>query len=118
MAARGAEAKELVSKVILNIFTNSFVNEKEIRIPVMWDGEEIQIKVALTASKTNIEHDGGIVKKPELPVNTTDVVPVGPLTDEQKEKILKDLMGIIDVELEPIKTSAPKNDITEEDIPF
>lgn len=118
MAARGAEAKELVSKVILNIFTNSFINEKEIRIPVMWDGEEIQIKVALTASKTNIEHDGGIVKKPELPANTTDVVPVGPLTDEQKEKILKDLMGIIDVELEPIKIPIPKNDITEEDIPF
>lgn len=119
MAARGAEAKELVSKVILNVFTGSFtVDGKEIRIPVMWDGEEIQIKVALTASKTNIEHDGGIAKKPELPTNTADIVPIGPLTDEQKEKILKDLMGVIDVELEPIKTPTPKNDITEEDIPF
>lgn len=113
MAVRGAEAKELVTKVLLTVFKDSFINEKEIRIPVMWDGEEIQIKVALTASKTNVEHNGSTPVKPSLPKETADVVPIGVLTEEQKAEILKSLMGIIDVELNPIVQKR-----STEEIPF
>ena len=113
MAVRGSEAKELVTKTILSIFNNSFLDGKDIRIPVMWDGEEIQIKVSLTASKTNVEHDSNGVVKAAIPAEAKDVVPIGPLTEEQKEKILNALYGIIDIDLTPVPTA-----IEEQDVPF
>ena len=104
MAVRGSEAKDIVSKVILNVFKNAFINDKEIRVPVMWDGEEIQIKVTLTAAKTNVEHEGGTAIKPEIPANAADVVPIGPLSDEEKNKIIEQLRGLIELNLDPIKS--------------
>lgn len=54
MAARGAASKEMVANKILETFPNAFKYEKEIRIPVEENGETIQIKVTLTAAKTNV----------------------------------------------------------------
>ena len=54
MAARGSIAKTEIIKKILETFNDSFLIDKEIRIPIMEDGEEIQIKVTLTAAKVNI----------------------------------------------------------------
>ena len=55
MAARGAESKQIITKKILEIFPNSFqYDNKEIRIPMIEDGAEVQIKVTLTAAKTNV----------------------------------------------------------------
>ena len=112
MAVRGTQAKELITKTILTIFKDSFINDKEIRIPATENGEEVQIKITLTAAKTNIEHGGNSEKKESL-VNVNDVVPIGPLTDEQKDKILKSLKDIIDIDLEPLKT-LPQD----EELPF
>jgi len=56
--ARGAKAKEEVIAKILETFSGSFKNDKEIRIPIQEDGEIIQIKVALTAAKVNVSPDG------------------------------------------------------------
>ena len=53
--ARGSIAKEEITKKILETFEGSFLNEKEIRIPIVENGETIQIKVALTAAKVNVE---------------------------------------------------------------
>jgi len=53
--ARGAVSKEKITNTILQIFPNSFTYDKEIRIPMVEDGEQIQIKVTLTAAKTNVE---------------------------------------------------------------
>lgn len=53
--ARGAQSKEKITDTILKTFPNSFIYEREIRIPIMEDGELIQIKVTLTAAKTNVE---------------------------------------------------------------
>ena len=53
MAARGAWSKEQVWNKILETFPGSFVNEKEIRIPMIENGDRIEIKVTLTAAKTN-----------------------------------------------------------------
>lgn len=54
MAARGAWSKEQVWNKILETFPGSFVNEKEIRVPMIENGERIEIKVTLTAAKTNV----------------------------------------------------------------
>ena len=56
--ARGAEAKTIVGNAILETFEGSFQYDKEIRIPIMENGELIQIKVTLTAAKVNVEKGG------------------------------------------------------------
>lgn len=54
--ARGAETKTIISKKILETFEGSFLynDGKEIRIPMKENGEDIQIKVTLTAAKENV----------------------------------------------------------------
>lgn len=42
---------------ILEVFPNSFINGKEIRICGNENGEEVQIKVTLTAAKENIVNE-------------------------------------------------------------
>lgn len=54
MAARGSEAKEKIIQNILTTFPGAFKYDKEIRIPMVENGETIQIKVTLTAAKTNV----------------------------------------------------------------
>ena len=49
--AKGAQAKAEIIETILKTFPNSFINDKEIRIPMKEDGADIQIKVTLTAAK-------------------------------------------------------------------
>ena len=55
--ARGAQAKSEVMKKILEFFPGSFTynDNKEIRIPYNEAGEIVQIKVALTCAKENVE---------------------------------------------------------------
>ena len=56
MAVRGAIGKNKIIQEILEEFEGSFSPDgKEIRIPVEENGEIIQIKVALTAAKVNID---------------------------------------------------------------
>ena len=58
MAVRGAESKEKITAKILEIFPGAFQYQKEIRIPIMENGEIIQIKCVLTCAKTNVENGG------------------------------------------------------------
>lgn len=55
--ARGAEAKSRVQKQILEAFPGAFLynDGKEIRIPMPEGGDVVQIKVALTCAKENVE---------------------------------------------------------------
>lgn len=55
--ARGADSKLKVQKQILEAFPGSFLynDGKEIRIPMPEGGEIVQIKVALTCAKENVE---------------------------------------------------------------
>ena len=60
MAVRGAIGKNKVIQEILEKFEGAFSPDgKEIRIPVEENGEIIQIKVALTAAKVNIDNPNG-----------------------------------------------------------
>ena len=58
MAARGSIAKEEITNKILAEFPGSFKFDKEIRVPVMENGELVQIKITLTAAKVNVENGG------------------------------------------------------------
>ena len=60
MAIKGQVAKDEIANKILEMFEGSFKYEKEIRIPVMEEGQLVQIKVALTAAKVNVEPNGDV----------------------------------------------------------
>lgn len=52
--ARGADSKAAATEMILKTFPGSFIYDKEIRIPYMENGENIQLKCTLTCAKTNV----------------------------------------------------------------
>lgn len=54
MAAKGSIAKEQIISKILSTFDGAFKYDKELRIPVMENGEEVQIKITLTCAKANV----------------------------------------------------------------
>ena len=54
MASRGAEEKQIVIDKIKEVFPEAFEYDKAIRIPI----GDVQIKVALTAAKDNVEPGG------------------------------------------------------------
>lgn len=55
--AKGSNAKSEVQKKILEMFPGSFLynDGKELRVPMLDSGEQVQIKVTLTCAKENIE---------------------------------------------------------------
>ncbi len=52
--ARGQVSKATATETILKAFPGSFVYDKEIRLPFVEEGEEIQLKCVLTCAKTNV----------------------------------------------------------------
>ena len=58
---RGSESKKIVTEKILEIFEGSFLynGNKELRSPMVEDGEQVEIKVTLACAKTNVG-DGAI----------------------------------------------------------
>lgn len=56
--AKGSKSKEIITKKILETFSNSFQYDKEIRIPMLEDGELVQIKCVLTCAKSNVTEGG------------------------------------------------------------
>ena len=60
MAAKGALAKEEIMNKILATFPGSFKYEKEIRVPMMENGEMLQIKVTLTAAKNMVDNGADV----------------------------------------------------------
>lgn len=56
--AKGSKSKEIITKKILETFSDSFQYDKEIRIPILEDGELVQIKCVLTCAKTNVSEGG------------------------------------------------------------
>ena len=103
--AKGAASKEIIFAKLLETFEGSFMYNggKELRIPMMEDGNEVQIKVALTAAKENVYPESGetvtaAVAQEGAPTNAfpepkAPVRPVQP-TEEEKanvEALLKSL---------------------------
>ena len=89
MAIKGSIAKEEIIKRMMEVFEDSFMNDKTLIIPMMENGEEVQIKLTLTASKTNIPHSNG---KAEIPAavaaGMSNPVEVVEPTEEEKQRVV------------------------------
>lgn len=93
--ARGQIAKAEIQKKILSNFEGSFLynDGKEIRIPVQENGELIQIKVALTAAKENVEQGtdnavpGATAEKIDFESETKTTKSVVEATEEEKNNV-------------------------------
>ena len=93
MALKGSISKEIVTKKILETFEGSFQYEKEIRIPMEEDGNQIQLKCVLTCAKTNVEPNG----ENAIPGETTPIAAGIPAsektfvepTQEEKDNVQK-----------------------------
>lgn len=82
--ARGSLVKEEITKKILDTFDGSFRYEKEIRIPMLENGELIQVKVTLTAAKTNVAHgEDTVVPGAATPATNSQS---SELTEEEKKE--------------------------------
>jgi hypothetical protein len=60
MAIKGSIVKEEIAKKILETFEGSFKYDKEIRVPMLENGELVQIKITLTAAKVAVEPNGDV----------------------------------------------------------
>lgn len=92
--AKGQQLKKEIQSKILEIFAGSFLynDGKEIRICGQEDGQEVQIKVTLTAAKENVTQgeDSAIpgdfpaaINQPVTPVSTEPIAP----TADEKQKV-------------------------------
>ena len=92
MAARGSFAKQEITNKILETFEGSFLYNggKELRIPVVENGDVVQIKVTLTCAKVNVEN-GADVAIPSVEKKAQAEVMDGTdpthLTEEEKQKV-------------------------------
>ena len=89
--AKGAQAKAEIIDIILKTFSNSFINDKEIRIPMKEDGADIQIKVTLTAAKDLI------VNGAETPLEdalTVEAPKSAVVSEEEKKNVSKLLASL------------------------
>ena len=91
--ARGSQAKAVVTQKILETFEGSFLynNGKELRIPIVENGEIIQIKVALTAAKVNVE-SGSDTALPTAGATQPASVDADPHLSETEKKEVNDLL--------------------------
>ena len=87
--AKGAEEKQMVINKIKEVFPEAFEYDKTIRIPI----GDVQIKVALTAAKDNVE-PGGDTAVPG--VKTTKVT-----IAEGAEPVFEDASGYVSAVIEP-----------------
>ena len=100
MAAKGQASKQQVMAIILETFPGAFVYDKELRIPMLEGGENIQIKVALTCAKTNVEAGGDTAVPVSKPAAATEGFPepaqkaTVQATDDERQRVI-DLMNTL-----------------------
>ena len=95
MAAKGSLAKEEIFAKILETFDGSFMfnGGKEVRIPWNENGNDVQIKVTLTAAKEMVSPEGEVMKAAATAVETAPAAsfPAPKRTaepsDEEKQKV-------------------------------
>ena len=91
--AKGSQAKAEITKKILECFENSFTYDKEIRIPIMEDGNLVQIKCVLTCAKVNVENGGDSAIPGNVPAPSSDI----PELTEQEKKETADLLASLNL---------------------
>ena len=96
MAVRGAESKAILTNAMLKIFKGAFIapDNKTIRIPIVENGEVVEVKVSLTAAKDTLGGVGAV----EAPVkDLPKFAAEGPNAQELEE--LKTLMKSLGLEV-------------------
>ena len=93
MAARGAEAKQIITNKILQTFEGAFIYAgKEIRVPLQENGERVEIKVTLTCAKENVGGNSAFAEpQSETSQSAQASVPAAPT--EQEKANIADLMS-------------------------
>ena len=90
--ARGAEAKQIITDKILQMFEGSFIYGKEIRVPLQENGERVEIKVTLTCAKENVGGNSAFAEpQSETSQSAQASVPAAPT--EQEKANIADLMS-------------------------
>lgn len=93
MAVKGTVLKKEITDKILEVFPGSFLynDGKEIRIPGMEEGQLIQVKVALTCAKTNVEQNGENALPGELNTDIPEnkVQTTVEVSQEEKDNVKK-----------------------------
>ena len=81
--AKGASSKEIVKNKLLEVFEGAFIasDGKTIRIPLIEDGEALEIKVALTAAK-DLEGSGAVIVGGEGAAPASPVIKEVPSQEE------------------------------------
>lgn len=102
--AKGQESKRVINDKILNMFEGSFLynDGKEIRIPMEENGEIIQIKCVLTASKVSVEPGSDNAIPTAAKVNNSDVTfennikepEILKVTEEEKSNLVKMMQSL------------------------
>ena len=87
MAARGAWSKGILKEKILETFKDSFENGSEIRIPLYENGDRIEIKVTLTAAKTNVGGDAANEATQGTEAAVSAPTEVLPPSEEEKAQV-------------------------------
>ena len=89
---------------ILATFPGAFKYEKELRVPMMENGEELQIKITLTAAKNMVAAGGdvampGVALSAKTPVYThpEDVQGGFPSLVEPTEEEKKNVVNLLDM---------------------
>ena len=85
MATNGNESKKMIFTKLQEIFPDSFVYGKELRINLMENGEKIQIKVVLTKSKTIVDAGADTAVPGEKVEVVTGLGADGPVTTQRTE---------------------------------
>ena len=88
--ARGQEEKLIVINKIKEVFPEAFEYDKTIRIPI----GDVQIKVALTAAKDNVE-PGGDVAVPEVKATKVTIA-------KGAEPVFEDVSAIVEPSAEEL----------------
>ena len=86
--AKGSSSKEILIAKLKEVYPDSFIYEKNLIIPFIEDGQKIQLKVALTCCKTNIEQGGDVAipgaQTPTVSAPTNEKTPIEPTNEEKK----------------------------------
>ena len=89
--ARGQVSKQIITEKILKSFDGAFTynDGKEIRIPLQEDGELIQIKVALTAAKENVNPGDDNAIPGTITMNNNETDSINFNTPKKEQKIIE-----------------------------
>ena len=88
---KGQKAKQEIFTKVQALFPDSFMDNKDLRINIIEDGELVQIKLTLTASKTIIKNSNSApigIKDPQGNKNMTEP------TEEEKIKVAEALKSL------------------------